>query len=125
MGLTKEEAAKILDCAVDDDVDAVKKKYRKLALKLHPDRCSAPEAVAQLACYGGYAYLRQEEGEGGLSLAGANALHEAAPGEGGLDAEPSRAQELFVKVTAEAYKIKAVAFDEPKPGEDKPPGGTR
>ena len=38
MGLTKEEAAKILDVNVDDAPDAIKKKYRKLALKLHPDK---------------------------------------------------------------------------------------
>ena len=36
MGLTKEEAAKILDVNIDDDADAIKKKYRKLALKLQP-----------------------------------------------------------------------------------------
>ena len=49
---------------------------------------------------------------------------EFADNEGGLDSTPSRSQKLFVKITAAAYKIKAVAFDEPAPGEDKPPGGT-
>ena len=51
-------------------------------LKGDPD---VPEEVVQLARYGGYAYLRPAEdgSEEQLCLCGANALHEAAPGEGG------------------------------------------
>ena len=76
MGLTKEEAAKILDVNVDEEPDAIKKKYRKLALKLHPDKNrDDPEATQK--------FQRIAEAHIGLRTLRYNSLRMLSGGEDG------------------------------------------